>query len=218
MKLVLLLLVLIGLGLAFASDQDILSQIQLGLQLLRAAGPVTFFLAMALLPAAGAPLSFFCLTAGPVFGPQLGMTAVLFWSLLAIAVNISVSFLLARRVLRPPLSSLLGRLGYQLPQVQAAGSNELIVLLRVTPGVPFAVQNYLLGLSGVGFGRYLLVSCAIAFPLNAGIIYFGEALLQGQAGATLVGLLAVLAALAAIQLVRRHFRRATAVPTQDPRA
>src|SRR5690606_17746202 len=144
---------LLGVVALLAVGYDMKSLIQQGLQLLREGGPVPFFLAMALLPAAGAPLSFFCLTAGSVFGTQLGMFVVMLLSLTAITVNIALSFLLANRALRPPLQFLLTRLGYQLPQVQSGNATDLIVLLRVTPGVPFVVQNYLLGLAGVPFMR-----------------------------------------------------------------
>jgi uncharacterized membrane protein YdjX (TVP38/TMEM64 family) len=33
-----------------------------------------------------------------------------------------------------------------------------MAILRVTPGVPLCIQNYLLGLAGVKFARYLLLS------------------------------------------------------------
>ncbi len=204
-KLLLLAAVLFALATAVASSQDIPQLIQRGLALLRAAGPVTFFLAMAVLPAAGAPLSFFGLTAGSVFGPQLGIGIVVLVSMVAIGVNIALGFVLARYALGPPISYLCRKLGYQLPQVRAGDATDLIVLLRVTPGVPFVVQNYLLGLSGVPFPKYLLVSCLVAFPLNAAIILFGEALLQGRGRAAVLGFLAILAVLAALQLVRRRY-------------
>lgn len=190
----------------FVRGYDFGAIIRQGVELLRAAGPVTFFLAMMLLPAVGAPLSFFCLTAGSVFGPQFGMGVVMLSSLAAIAANIALSYLLASRLLHPPLQRLVKWLGYNLPQVQSGDATDLIVLLRVTPGVPFAVQNYLLGLAGVPFARYLVVSCLIALPLNAAIIFFGQALLQGRGRAALIGLLLVLAVIAAFHLVRRHIR------------
>jgi uncharacterized membrane protein YdjX (TVP38/TMEM64 family) len=190
----------------FSLDNGLKELVQRGLELIRRAGPTTFFLAMALLPALGAPLSFFCLTAGSVFGPQLGMPAVMALSLTAIATNIALSYLLATRALRPPLEALIKRLGYQMPRVASGDTTDLIVLLRVTPGLPFPVQNYLLGLAAVPFTRYLLVSCLIAFPLNAAIIIFGEALLQGKGRTALLGLLLLLALMAVIHLVRRRYR------------
>lgn len=206
LKVALTALLLLGIATLLTLGHDIKTWIQQGLALLRAAGPVTFFLAMALLPAIGAPLSFFCLTAGSVFGPQLGMPLVMLFSLAAIAANIALSHVLANRVLRPPLEYVLKRLGYQMPRVATGDVTDLIVLLRVTPGLPFPVQNYLLGLAAVPFLRYLIVSCLIAFPLNAAIIFFGKALMQGRGRMALIGLLLLLAVMAAIHLVRRRYK------------
>jgi uncharacterized membrane protein YdjX (TVP38/TMEM64 family) len=176
------------------------------------AGPALFFLSMAVLPAGGVPLSFFTLTVGVTFAPQLGMPLVLLLALSAVTVNIALSYLLARRALRPPLEYVLQRLGYRLPEARPADATDLIVLLRVTPGIPFPVQNYLLGFAAVPFLRYLLVSCLVALPLNGAIIVFGEALLQGRGRAALLGLLAIMAMMAAISLVRRSYSRRPAPP------
>lgn len=204
-KLAVAAMLLLGVGFLLARDRDLMGLVQQGLALIRTTGPTSFFLAMALLPALGVPLSFFCLTAGSVFGPQLGMPVVMTLSLAAIATNIALSYLLATRALRPLLESLLSRLGYQMPRVASGDATDLIVLLRVTPGLPFPVQNYLLGLAAVPFTRYLLVSCLIAFPLNAAIIFFGEALLQGKGRTALLGLLLLLALMAVIHMVRRRY-------------
>jgi uncharacterized membrane protein YdjX (TVP38/TMEM64 family) len=82
---------------------------------------------------------------------------------------------------------------------------DLIVILRVTPGIPFFVQNYLLGLAEVPAGRYFAVSCAIALPYCAAFVLFGNALMTGQ-GKLLLALVGVLVALVAgTHLVRRHY-------------
>src|SRR5258705_2504519 len=64
---------------------------------------------------------------------------------------------------RPPRSTLfpyttLFRSGYKLPEVAAGDATDLIVLVRVTPGVPFPVQNYLLGLAQVPVVKYAVRS------------------------------------------------------------
>jgi uncharacterized membrane protein YdjX (TVP38/TMEM64 family) len=192
-------------GLLLARGYDIKGLIQEVLGVIRGAGAVPFFLAMAILPAAGMPMSFFSLTAGPVFAPQIGMPAVIVLSLAAITFSMAFSYFLATRLLRPVLEALLVRLGYKLPQVDSGDATDLIVLLRVTPGVPFPVQNYLLGLARVPFGKYLLVSCLIQWPTNAAFILFGDALLQGKGKVALISLSVILALMAATQLVRKHY-------------
>jgi uncharacterized membrane protein YdjX (TVP38/TMEM64 family) len=188
-----------------ARGLDLKGLLASGLELIRGAGPLAFFLAMAILPAVGAPMSAFTLTAGPVFAPTLGLGLVIFFALAAITFNMAVSYWLARRAFRPLMEKLFVRLGYVLPRATPGDEVDLIVLLRVTPGIPFPVQNYLLGLAEVPFGKYLLVSCAVQWPINAAFIAFGDALLSGRGKVALIGLSVILALMAGTQLVRKHY-------------
>ena len=186
---------------------DVKGTIQQALDFVRGAGPVVFFLGMAFLPAVGAPATLFTLTAGPLFGAQLGMAVVVVLSLLAFLFNMALSYWLASRVLRPVLESLVLRLGYKLPQVQSGDETDLIVLLRVTPGIPFPVQNYLLGLARINFGRYLLISFLIQAPLCAAFVVFGDALLQGKGKMAFYGISAIAVLLVATHLLRKHYAK-----------
>jgi uncharacterized membrane protein YdjX (TVP38/TMEM64 family) len=188
-----------------ARGLDVKDLLARGLALIRGAGPGTFYTAMALLPAVGAPLSAFSLTAGSVFGPTLGLGVAIALALAAITVNMALTYFLARHALRPLLEKLFTKLGYRLPQAGAGDAFDLIVLLRVTPGVPFPVQNYLLGLAEVPFGKYLAVSCLISWPLNVAFMLFGDALLHGQGRVALIALSVILALMAVTQLVRKHY-------------
>lgn len=190
-----------------ARGLDLKAVLAQGLEIVRGAGPVVFFLAVAILPAIGAPMTAFSLTAGPVFGPTLGLGLVIFLFLIAITFNMAVSYWLARRAFRPLMEKLFMRLGYPLPRAAAGDEVDLIVLLRVTPGVPFPAQNYLLGLAEVPFAKYLLVSCAIQWPINAAFIAFGDALLHGRGKLALIALSVILALMAATQLIRKHYGR-----------
>jgi uncharacterized membrane protein YdjX (TVP38/TMEM64 family) len=185
----------------------------------RAAGPVAFFSAMAVLPAFGVPALAFMLPAGPVFAPTLGMPLVLALSLAALTVNMILAYWLARYALRPWLAGLITRLGYKLPQVPAGDTTALIVLLRVTPGVPALAQNYLLGLADTPFGKYLLVSCLCAWPHISVYVYFGEKLGEGNKGLILFGVLLVVAVVAAARIVRHHYHGRSAKPaTGEPKS
>lgn len=190
-----------------ARGLDLKSLLQQALATVQQAGPLVFFAAMAVLPAFGAPLSPFALTAGSIFAGQLGMPLVIACALAAVTFNLVVGYFLASRAFRPLLEKLITRLGYRLPQVEEADAADLIVLLRVTPGVPFPVQNYLLGLARVPFGKYLLISCAVQWAFNAALILFGDALLHGKGKLALLGLCALLALTAGTHLVRKHYER-----------
>ena len=134
---------------------------------LQRAGPWAFFSAMALLPAAGAPMGVFSLAAGPAFAARMGMVGVVAAGLTALTVNLLLTYWLARQALRPALTRLVERLGYRIPQLDAKDMTDLIVLLRVTPGPPFFVQNYLLGLADAPFVKYVAISCAAQWTYTA---------------------------------------------------
>jgi len=184
---------------------DVKGALEQGLALVRGAGPGVFFLSMALLPAFGAPQMAFNLAAGPLFSAQLGMPVVVLLSLAAILFNMALSYWMASHVMRPVLEALLKRLDYKIPQVQQGDETGLIVLLRVTPGIPFPVQNYLLGLARARFGRYLLLSFAIQGPLCAAFIIFGDALLHGKGKIALYGISAIAVLLVGTTLLRKHY-------------
>lgn len=177
-----------------------------------AAGPLVFFGAMALLPAAGMPNLAFSLTAGPVFGPQLGTVPVIIYALTAITVNIVLTYWLARRWLRPWLTRLLLRFGYDLPQVPREDLTDFTVLMRVTPGIPLCVQNYLLGLIEVPFVRYLVISCAVQWAQNTGFVLFGDALASGKGKTAMTAIMLILAIGAGLQLVRKHYGKKKPAP------
>lgn len=153
---------------------------EVGAEWVRGLGPTAFFSAMAILPAAAVPLSVFTLTAGPVFGPTLGMPAVLALVALSLAINITLTYVLARWVMRPWLLRLCAWLGYQVPTVSSSDQLKLVILVRVTPGPPYVLQNYLLGLAAIPFRLYFGISWGIAVFYSFVFVLFGKALLEGQ--------------------------------------
>lgn len=175
--------------------------------ILASGGPVVFFSAMALLPAIGLPLSFCSLAAGPVFGQQMGMGWVVVCGITAVTINILLTYWLARYALRPHLDRLMKRWGSKLPKVEKGDSTDLIILIRVTPGIPFFVQNYVLGLADAPFGRYLLISCAAQWTYTYAMIVFGDAALHGKGKMIMVAVGVLVVAVALTHFVRRHFAR-----------
>jgi len=172
---------------------------------IRGGGPWVFFTAMAILPAAGVPMMAFTLTAGSAFGPRMGMAGVIAAGLAAIAVNLTLTYWLARWALRPWLARLLERLGYRLPTVSGGDMTDLIVLLRVAPGLPFFAQNYLLGLADAPLAPYLVISCVVSWFYSASFILFGDALLHGKGRVGLIALSLLLVLSAVTHLLRRHY-------------
>ena len=172
---------------------------------IRDAGPVAFFGAMAILPGLGVPVMPFNLTAGSAFGDKLGMPLVVALALLAITINLLITYALARRALRPVLERLMKRLGYALPDMEKGDLTNLAIVLRVTPGTPFFIQNYLLGLAGVPFVTYLVVSCIVSWIYTAAFVIFGDALLHGKGKMALIAGGLLVAAIVLTTWARKHY-------------
>ena len=134
-------------GLSFA---DLIAQIQ-------ALGPWVFFTALAVLPAFGFPVMAFYLVAARSFGMPLALVGCLS----AIAINVALSYGLARSVMHPAIAWLVRKTGREVPQVRPENRWMVAWLLRVTPGPPFFMQSYLLALGGVPFGIYMIVSVSV---------------------------------------------------------
>jgi uncharacterized membrane protein YdjX (TVP38/TMEM64 family) len=200
-------LVVLVAGILLMRGVDLRGIIARAMELIGQAGPVPFFLAMAVVPCAGVPMMAFLLTAAPAFSPTLGLGGVIGFSLLAIATNITIGYLLARRAFRPLLEWLLQRLGYRMPQAEEADAADLVIICRLTPGIPFCAQHYLCGLAKIPFPKYLLLSCIIAFPMSSAFVLFGEALMQGRGRIAFIAISLMMAFAATTHLVRRHYRR-----------
>jgi uncharacterized membrane protein YdjX (TVP38/TMEM64 family) len=175
-----------------------------GLALLRGLGPWTFFAGMALLPSLSFPLTAFTLLAGELFGPLLTMPGVIAASLAAIAVNIALTYWLARYALRPLLSRIVSRYGYSIPKVTPANALSIAIAVRLTPGPPFFMQGYLLGMAEVPFGMYMVVSFVCQLPWALGCIILGKGLMNGNFGMALKGFGVLIVATLAIQWLRKR--------------
>jgi len=78
-------------------------------------------------------------------------------------------------------------------------------LFRITPGPPFFLQSYLLGLGRVAFLTYLWVSWTVAMAYAVGVVFFGKAIVEGRAGLAVMGVSLLIAAVLIIHLLRRHY-------------
>lgn len=186
-------------------DFNVRLAITAGIDLLRSMGPWAFFIAMALLPAVGCPVAIFYLTAGSAFSGTMGIGGVLLAACAALTVNLALTYWLARYGLRPWLESMIARTRFKIPQLDAADHTELTLIVRITPGSPFFVQSYLLGLAGVRFGTYLWISWIITMAYASGFIVFGDAILHGKARVAILGLSALVAVSLIVHFLRRHY-------------
>lgn len=203
-KLAVLGVIVLVAGVLVLHGIDLTAWVDRFMAVIRSAGPWVFFTAMAILPAFGAPLMAFALSAGPAFSERLGIGGVLAGYGVAVGMNIALTYWLARFAVRPWVERLVARMGYRIPQFDEEEQLEVTLLLRITPGPPFFVQSYLLGLGKVAFFTYLWVSWAIAMIYAVGFVVFGDAIVHGRGGMAMTGVMLFIAAAIVTHLVRKH--------------
>jgi Uncharacterized conserved protein len=169
----------------------------------RGLGAGWFFAAFAVLPAVGFPVSPFAFGAGSLFGPVLGLPLVLILSGLCMAVSMTISYGLARFVVRPWVWRLLAFLGYTIPEVPERRAGLFVFMVRITPGAPYVFQNLLLGVAGVRFTTYLTISWVVSTASIGLMIVFGDAVMKGQWRVALAALAGVVLVALAIKFARK---------------
>jgi uncharacterized membrane protein YdjX (TVP38/TMEM64 family) len=204
--------VALGVGVLALRGVDFRALIAQAMAMIGAAGPWVFFGAMAVLPAFGFPLLGFAIPVGPAFGSQLGIPGVLAAYGTALAINLALTYWLARYALRPLAGRLLERAGYKIPQFEPSEHLEVTLLVRITPGPPYSLQCYLLGLGNVAFFTYMWVSWLIAMLYAVSIIVFGEAIVHGKSGMAAIGVSLFVAAVIIVHLVRKDYGKGRVQP------
>lgn len=178
---------------------------------LEAAGSGWFFAAYATLPAVGAPISLFNITAGLAFVPKLGI----FWTSLFAALSLmsanAVSYWLARFAMRPLIEKLVGKLGYKLPAIPPDEHITACLFLRVVPGAPYVIQSYVLGLAKVRFLPYMIVSFIGQYAWAFAMILLGENWntfrKSGSFKGIFVAVVFIVLLVVATRIVRRHLTK-----------
>jgi uncharacterized membrane protein YdjX (TVP38/TMEM64 family) len=86
-----------------------------------------------------------------------------------------LAFLAARYLLRDKIRSLLKRHPKYRTLDKAVADNgwQVVVLMRLSPVVPFNLQNYALGVTGIPFLQYLTATLIGLVPRIAIHVYFG---------------------------------------------
>lgn len=174
-----------------------------------AENPVLLFFAIAVLPGFGFPASPLLILAGVVWGSNWHTCAI---TIAAVALNMSWTHWLSSGPARAIVSNLLGARWQKWENIHPDNLRRFTVLLRITPGLPFFLQNYILGLIGVPFLTYILIS----IPLNAifvvGFVLTGGAIFEGNIGMIAAGVAILVAAGIGLRLLRGKLRSAPTAP------
>jgi uncharacterized membrane protein YdjX (TVP38/TMEM64 family) len=165
--------------------------------------PWALVLALAVLPGLGFPLSPLLVLFGMVLGPRLGMPAACALGILAQSLCSAWAYWAAAGPFRGLLQRFVLR-DRRLPSLAAGNALQVGFFLRITPGIPYALQNVALGLIGLPFGAYLLVSIPVQSLYTVGFIVTGGAIFEGRAGLALSGIALLIALILATRLLRKR--------------
>ncbi|MBS7456106.1 hypothetical protein [Coralloluteibacterium stylophorae] len=173
--------------------------------LLRDLAPVPFFVAMAVLPALGVPITPFFIIAGMRFGVAGGLGG----SAIALAANLVLCYWLAHSGLRPWLRRWLRRHQRTLPDYAGARTDawRFALMVKLAPGVPLFAKHYLLGVARVPFPIYATCAFAISGIYGIAFVVLGESALDGDLGQALVALAAVMLLVLGLGWWRRRRER-----------
>jgi uncharacterized membrane protein YdjX (TVP38/TMEM64 family) len=144
-----------------------------GVARLGAWAPVGFIAGYVLATVLLAPASVLTLAAGAVFGLAHGIAYVFVGAMAGAA----AAFLVARHLARGAVERRLAgspRVA-AIDRAVARDGRRIVLLLRLTPVVPFNLLNYALGLSRISFGDYLVASLGI-LPGTIVYVYYGTLL------------------------------------------
>ncbi|MGV3486254.1 MAG: TVP38/TMEM64 family protein [Planctomycetaceae bacterium] len=160
------------------------------------------------------------LIAGALFGPIVGMVCVSIGS----TVGASLAFIIARYVARDRVASFADRYPRfdAIDRAIGEGGWKVVALLRLSPAIPFNVQNYLYGLTRIRFWPYAMTSWLAMLPGTFLYVYLGHitgAALAEDRDRTVaewlmmgIGLLATIAVTVMItRLARRQLRDQTGI-------
>ena len=162
-----------------------------------------FVLATALLPLIGVPVVPFYLMAGAVYVPVYGLPLTLAAGAVSLLLNLFASHAVALRM-RPFVERMVARFGVPMPRVGKLSAWKMVLLVRMTPGAPLMVQNYLLALAGIPLGLYVTVSLPVEMLICGGYMAAGKSFATGRWGWLLGGVGTLAFFLLATNLVRER--------------
>jgi uncharacterized membrane protein YdjX (TVP38/TMEM64 family) len=176
--------------------------------------PWIYFLALVFLPGLPVPITALSFTAGVVWRHQPLTACLLF--LLALVLNLTWTYWLAAGPGRRLIEKLLKVTSIKIPELPTISPMGLILVIKLTPGVPLFFQSYTLGLLRVPFRWYLLTSMLCNGILGTGAVLSGVGLGDGKLMPAISGISLVVLAAILTQITRKWLQRRKLIVTDQP--
>lgn len=166
-----------------------------------AANPWCLFLGLVFLPGLPVPVSPLVFLAGTVWHDRPLMACGI--CLLALVMNFCWTYWMSAKPARGLVERWLKDSKTQIPTLPKGNDLKLILVLRLTPGMPLFVQNYVLGFLRVPFALYLAVSMACSGVIACGVVLTGAGVGDGQLTPILAGIGLLIVAAVVLSVVRK---------------
>ncbi len=171
--------------------------------------PWAFFLALVFLPGLPVPMSLLFLTAGIVWKAHPIMACVI--CLIALALNQTWTYWLAAGPARKLVEKMLEKTSLRIPELPRGDHLKLILVLRLTPGIPLFFQNYLLGFLRAPFHLYLPISVLCTGVIGCGVILSSAGLADGQVKWAITGVSLIVLGIVLTHAIRSGLARRKSV-------
>lgn len=178
---------------------------QTALESVRSAPRPLFFAAFVVATFLPLPIGLFYLTAGVAYG----IAPALAWIAGSLVVSNLILHAASRSFLRPSLEAMISRRGHRIPRFDSALDEALfITLIRLTPGIPYFLQNLILACARLDLMRFMVLSVAIQMIYVTGFVVLGRSALDGQLGWAIGGIALIIGVAAGARMIaKRRSRR-----------
>lgn len=168
------------------------------------ARPWLLFAGLVLLPGLPVPTSALLFLAGTVWRDRPVVACAV--CMAAIALNMTWTYWLAAKPGRGLVEKFLAAGSFRIPELPQGNHLRLTLLLRLTPGIPFFFQNYLLGFLRAPFAMYLPVSVGCNALFSVGIVLSGAGMADGNLKPLITGVALIVVGGITVQMIRQKLR------------
>jgi uncharacterized membrane protein YdjX (TVP38/TMEM64 family) len=122
------------------------------------------------------------------------------------ALNMTWTYWVAARPGRGLVEKLLAATSLRIPELPRGNHLQMILILRLTPGVPLFLQNYLLGFFRVPFRLYLPVSMGCTGLIASGVVLSGAGVAEGDLTPVITGVALIALGFLLVRMLRQRLR------------
>lgn len=169
--------------------------------------PWCLFAGLVFLPGLPVPTSALLVLAGTVWRDRPLVACAI--CLVALTLNMTWTYWAAARPGRGLVEKFLAAGRFQIPEMPHGDHLRFILLLRLTPGLPFFLQNYLLGFFRMPFRLYLPVSLGCSGLISCGVVLSTAGVADGNLMPVMSGLALIVVGVVVVQWVKAKMLKKT---------